>query len=511
MKRTSVVLCAAALSSAPVHAQCPWQPGQQLLPDTGYGAAPHYFARSVSLDGDRVLIGAPGLEGEPGEAFVFEHDGALWHQVVVVAPGDGSFGDEFGASAALSGDTAIVGAPDAGEGVAYVFERIAGTWVEAAKLDALPSEDAEFGCAVALEGDRAAVGAPDAMSVFVYERTGGVWTLDAVLQTDPPTGGFGEDVRLDGDRIAVGAPESDSAFLFSRAAGVWTLEASFQGVPGAEFGAAVALDGGQLFVGAPGVASESGAVHTFGLYATDWTATGTIEPGVAASGARFGESIAVDHGSALIGAPADGEGFGSCFQFQQLGGEWVEVEKIEPSLGADEYNFGTAIDLDAGVAMVNIGLDQAGVLGQYAGSLYEYGTSLGDCPELSAYPGWVSLTDGGNQTLSIETDPAYAFHPYVVLGSMSGTEPGIPLPAGVIPLNVDAYTLLSATSANTAPFVGTFGLLSGEARGSAAISIPPGAAPALAGWILHHAFVVLDPATLGAEHSDNAVSLQLLP
>ncbi|MCP4141352.1 MAG: hypothetical protein GY755_13895, partial [Chloroflexi bacterium] len=77
--------------------------------------------------------------------------------------------DNFGFSVALSGGTAIVGAfgeddPGSSSGAAYIFSRNAGgaeNWGEVAKLEASDKEaDDVFGRSVALSGDTAIVGAP---------------------------------------------------------------------------------------------------------------------------------------------------------------------------------------------------------------------------------------------------------------------------------------------------------------------------------------------------------------
>lgn len=72
-------------------------------------------------------------------------------------------GDDFGWSLALYGSTAVVGAPfkNSDTGVAYVFVRSRGKWSEQAKLttsDAAAGD--QFGWSVALSGSTAVVGAP---------------------------------------------------------------------------------------------------------------------------------------------------------------------------------------------------------------------------------------------------------------------------------------------------------------------------------------------------------------
>jgi hypothetical protein len=71
-----------------------------------------------------------------------------------------------GQSVAISGDTAVVGAPfddNAGNdntGAAYVYVRSGNDWTLQARLTHGGNEDVEFGASVAISGDTIVVGAP---------------------------------------------------------------------------------------------------------------------------------------------------------------------------------------------------------------------------------------------------------------------------------------------------------------------------------------------------------------
>ena len=123
----------------------------------------------------------------------------------------------------------------------------------------------------------------------------------------------------------------------------------------------------------------------------------------------------------------------------------------------------------------------------------------------------VSLLDGGAQRLSLDAGPEHAGQIYVVLGSLSGTTPGLALGAVTLPLAVDAYTQYTLASPGIGPLVGTFGLLDAQGRSEApSLAFPAGTDPALAGVVAHHAFVALD-ALSSVTFASNAVRLELLP
>ena len=112
-----------------------------------------------------------------GAAYVFVDDGSIWSQQAYLKASNAAAGDFFAQSVAVSGDRVVVGAPyedsstiginnkkdnalmDAG--AAYVFERTAGTWTETTFLKASNTgQNDSFGHAVAISGSTVIVGAP---------------------------------------------------------------------------------------------------------------------------------------------------------------------------------------------------------------------------------------------------------------------------------------------------------------------------------------------------------------
>ena len=196
-------------------------------------AATDNFGWSVSLSGDRALVGAhvsdPGGTSGAGAAYVFARasDGT-WTQEAKLTASDKAVDDQFGYSVSISGDRALVGAPlsDPGgtsnTGAAYVFTRASdGTWTQEAKLMANDkAADDNFGYSVSLSGDRALVGAPLsdpgglslAGAAYVFTRaSNGTWTQEVKLTASDKAAGdhFGWPVSLSGVRALVGARLSD--------------------------------------------------------------------------------------------------------------------------------------------------------------------------------------------------------------------------------------------------------------------------------------------------------------
>jgi hypothetical protein len=181
------------------------------------------FGWSVSLSGDYALIGVPN-DGNAGSSYIFHFDGSNWVEQARLTASDGTAGDQFGYSVALSGDLALIGAYNDDEngtssGSAYIFRSNGSTWVEEAKLLASDSQPFDlFGYSVSLSGDYALVGAPvdqnnrtDTGSSYIFHFNGLSWDEETKLLASDGAivDYFGCSVSLSGDIALVGAMFDD--------------------------------------------------------------------------------------------------------------------------------------------------------------------------------------------------------------------------------------------------------------------------------------------------------------
>ena len=133
-----------------------------------------------------------------------------------------------------------------------------------------------------------------------------------------------------------------------------------------------------------------------------------------------------------------------------------------------------------------------------------------DAPMLSPNP---ILRESGVDSvhLGLAAGAANALRDYLVLGSVTGQSPGIPLPGGtaVLPLNWDSFTNLGVTLVNTSVFMDFMGTL--DASGTALASFNPPALPAgSSGIALNFAYALAGQAGSGW-YASNAVEVKIVP
>ncbi|TKD10431.1 hypothetical protein E8A74_08270 [Polyangium fumosum] len=325
----------------------------------------------------------------------------------LVAP-DGDPSDFFGYSVALSGDTAILGAPDedtkgTDAGAAYVFVRTNGGWAFEQKLVASDGGPGEwFGRAVDVDGDVAVVGSPRgdgaataSGAVYMFVRTNGVWTQQQKLfGSDGKTGDtMGQAVAVVGGTVVAGAPAEDTkgadagaAYVFGENGGVFAQQKKLlaaDGQAGDRLGASVGFSGQTVIAGAPGdddAGADVGAAYAFVGAGPVWSQQKKFVAADGQAGDAFGAAVALEGDTAVVGAPlanAAGIDAGAGYVFARAGLTWAEVGKLVPAgLGSDD-RLGTSVSITKGRVILGALLDDT--KGSNAGAAYVF-TESG--------PGW---------------------------------------------------------------------------------------------------------------------------
>jgi FG-GAP repeat/Thrombospondin type 3 repeat len=317
---------------------------QQLKLTAGDGASSDHFGVSVAISGDTLIVGAylddVGTNQNQGSAYVFVRSDGVWVQQQKLTASDGASGDGFGGSVALDGDTLVVGTygddigTNGNQGSAYVFVRSGGVWSQQQKLTAIDgSMGDQFGFSVALSGDTLVAGAyfdevsgnVDQGSTYMFVRSGGVWSQQQKLTASDGSQGdqFGFSVALGGDTLVVGAnrdddgasPDQGSAYVFVRSDGVWSQQQKLTASDrsgGDQFGVSVALDGDTLAVGAEidtvSVNLNKGSAYVVVRNGGVWSERQKLTASDGAAFDKFGVSVAIGPDLLVSGAAGDDVG-----------------------------------------------------------------------------------------------------------------------------------------------------------------------------------------------------------
>ena len=308
------------------------------------GAANDVLGVSIALDGDTMVVGAPGAtvggNNSQGAAYVFTKSGAAWTQTAKLIAADGAAGDDFGSSVSISGNTLVVGANLAtvggnnSQGAAYVFTESGAAWTQTAKLTTSggASYD-EFGTSVSVSGNTVVVGAVQASNF-----------------APPSPGGKG------------------AAYVFTEPASGWTsmtqtakLTAS-SGAVGDYFGGAVSISGNTVAVGAAnaavGAKSQQGMAYVFVEPASGWASTTQTAELTASDGVgydNFGNSLSISGNTVVVGAQAGGLGPGAAYVYTEASGGWAnmtQTAELTASDGVQNDEFGSSVSISGNTVVV---------------------------------------------------------------------------------------------------------------------------------------------------------------
>ena len=305
---------------------------------------------------------------------------------------DGTSGQQFGRSVAISGSTIVVGVPfdsfgaSSNQGSVYVFKRQGGSWVEEQKLTASDGAAGDqFGHAVAISGSTIIVTAPfDSIganlnqgSAYVFNRQGGSWVETQKLTTSDGAADdrFGWSVAVSGSTLVVGAIGSNSlqgsVYVFNRQAGNWVEEQKLTASDGEtfdQFGRSIAVSGATIVVGAVFDAVDGntfqGSAYVFSRQGGSWVEEQKLTASDGAEGDLFSWSVAISGATIVVTAPFDtiGANFnqGSAYVFNRQGGSWVEEQKLTASDAVAFDEFGRSVAISGATIVIGAELELIG-------------------------------------------------------------------------------------------------------------------------------------------------------
>src|SRR6266700_973154 len=343
---------------------------QAYVKASNTGAADEFgFAVALSIDGNTLVVGAPGEASagaetdnsapSAGAVYVYLRSGTTWTQQAYIKASNPEAGDQFGASVALSdnGNTLAVGATGEdsalpgvtagnvsevtagnaapGAGAVYIFTLSAGTWSQQAYVKASNTgADDQFGISVALSSDG---------STLAVGATGEDSALTGVTPGIVSEGTAGN-----------AAPGAGAVYVFTRdLGGVWSQQAYVKASntdADDQFGISVALnsDGNTLAVGTTGedsaltgvragivdettagnAAPGAGAVYVFTRVGTAWAQEAYIKASNTGVLDLFGLSVSLSSDGDILAVGAIGEDSSA----MGIGG--IEIDNSATNAGA---------------------------------------------------------------------------------------------------------------------------------------------------------------------------------
>jgi hypothetical protein len=405
----------------PGAAQVPLQQAQKLrAPVPGNGDA---YGVCVSISGDRAVVGAPGDDANgtgSGAAHILRRSGESWVHERTLRAFDGAFGDGFGGSVAISGDTVVVGAiydDDQGpnSGSAYVYRWDGTGWRPEQKLVASDGTlDRFFGKSVSISGEAAIVSGGGA--AYVFRRSGVAWAEEQRLEPpDPARNGVFGAVSISGDVAIIGTPRdaenggsAGAAHVFSRIGTEWRPDQKLlasDGEAADAFGISVSIHGNRAIVGAwedGDNGRDSGSAYVYRHEGGVWMEEQKLLPLDGKHGDFFGVSVSITGDAAVVGSHMDDDGgtaSGSAYAFRRNGHSWLQEQKLLASDGAAGDLFGYSVSASGHTVIVGASGDDCTGVDDSCGAAYLFSSIGGGAVDLgSGSPAdvlFVNFSSGG--------------------------------------------------------------------------------------------------------------------
>ena len=285
------------------------------------------FGMSMAISGDTAVVGAPMKNGDKGAVYIFQRTEFGWNNVQVLESQLPVFGDQYGASVDMMGTDIVIGAPHAPLG---------------ADGDDPPDNVATPGGYIEL-----------------WSQTGTGWERTERLTTSNPVLGGGEEIGTSvafasGGWVFAGAPGSALSGTvigwrtFGNGYVPLELLSPFDATQGHSFGTQLSWSGDTLVVGAdraPGLNGPVGAVYTYSRSETgnEWNAgTRTSSPSPASNG--YASSLDMNGDLMIVGEPRvdAARGFAHLYHRSATGG-WDLMESLRPLATANGNAVGSAV------------------------------------------------------------------------------------------------------------------------------------------------------------------------
>lgn len=329
------------------------------------------YGTSVAIVEDFAIVGTSRETFASGAAYIYNEDSqGTWSYAQRLAANDPNEGAEFGGGVKFSDNYVVVaaGRADVGStqraGALYVYDYQNNNWEFNTKLVASDfSSEAKLGMnptSLDVEDNTIVGGAPGENgwtgSVYIFNKIAGSWVeSQKILSPNPQTNeNFGIGVSLSEDYLVVGANEVDgrkgAAYVYMKNSnGIWEYDQTIMASDAANddfFGTSVSIAGDQLVIGAYGANGEAGAAYIFEKDSQGvWAEVQKLNGNTSSESAQFGWSTDIQQNYIIVSAPhiyglEAGEVY---FYKKESSGNWAEEQVIQGSDTAGEDFYGWSI------------------------------------------------------------------------------------------------------------------------------------------------------------------------
>lgn len=363
------------------------------------------FGSSLAISEEYVVVGVPKSDlgaTDAGAVYIFSaENGELLDTLENPMP---ISNDHFGFSVAVSGDTVVVGVPDADDGatdsgVVYFYSAATGEQLRRI-VNPSPAREDRFGFSVGVSGDTVVVGSPwaddaakDAGIAYIYSASD-IGNFQVINQPNPEDWDvFGYDVAVSGNTVVVGVPyenyqatDDGAAVVFSGDNGSFNFARTLLNPSPSNderFGFSVDVSGDTIVVGVPRADfaghDNSGAAYVFSASSGTRLQTLIQPSGSNEDNDFFGSDVAISGDRIVIGAV--GENYessgdidaGAAFIYSAISGDHQQT-LFNPTPDDNDF-FGRKVAVSADLVLIGaLGEDVEGAID--AGAVYVYSDGI---------------------------------------------------------------------------------------------------------------------------------------
>jgi len=267
----------------------------------------------VVIEGNSLIVGGIvsvyAVNLSPGKAYAFNFNGNEWVLQQELIRNDSVEDEGFGASVQLRNGIAAVGTPgdnrNSNRGAVYIYQLSGNTWQQIQKLDRRNDSDKgdtyDFGLDIALTNDHLVVGAytPGFTGfVFVYNKTGSLFTLQERIRPAIPDNLFGSGVAFVNNFLLCIATKGLIVMTLNDNNSTFNV---VDEILGNEF-QSIASFNNFVVVGSPTVDTQRGSVLVFRVDDNGiWSQESVLSPSDSLSGDNYGKSVAISSKFVITG------------------------------------------------------------------------------------------------------------------------------------------------------------------------------------------------------------------